>query len=396
MPYFKCKLINLRTGVKLTKEEYEEDKAILYDKLSKNFTILSIKQTKGLKKVKLRNADILFFFSYMYELAKIGVSMQEALNIMSLEIKTKNIKLFSQAVFEAIKSGQMLSQAIQTSAEGISDFYTSIISMGEISNNLPESFGYIVNYIKVNNLIKSKTRKAIAYPIFLLFIIFGVITGASTFMIPRMMEFGSSMGIQPSRSTLMLQSFAHFMGANWIGIISGLSSFFTAASVLSRLFPFVKKKLDWAKLQIPIVSSIIIKSNIAKFCIFFSIAYKSGTNIIEALEKSCNVINNDVMQKVIASIAEKVSYGSTVSQAMDNTIIPNFTVRMFKIGEATGEISSSLDNVVTFYTREIDNLSDNLIATIKPAGIMIAGGMIIWVISATILPIYTQFIGKMI
>jgi type II secretory pathway component PulF len=52
--------------------------------------------------------------------------------------------------------------------------------------------------------------------------------------------------------------------------------------------------------------------------------------------------------------------------------------------------------VVTFYTRGIDNLSESLIATIKPAGIMIAGGMIIWVISATILPIYTQFIGKMI
>jgi type IV pilus assembly protein PilC len=80
---------------------------------------------------------------------------------------------------------------------------------------------------------------------------------------------------------------------------------------------------------------------------------------------------------------------------MEGTIIPSFVIRMFKIGESTGEIAKSLDNVVTFYTREIDNLSDNLIASIKPAGILIAGGMIIWIITATILPIYTQFIGKM-
>lgn len=395
MPYFKAKVISLQSGLKSIREEYADTKIEVINNLSNNFKILNVKEIKKVKRVKLKNSDILFFFSYLFELTKIGVNVQESLSIMSLEIKSKNIKVFVQSVYDDIKSGLIFSKAIKNSANGISDFYISIVAMGEVSNNLEQSFEYIVNYINVSNIIKSKTRKAMIYPIFLLCLIGGILTAASTFMIPKMMEFGNSMGIATSTSTLVLKSFAGFMKDNWYKVISGVISFFTGIKILTKVSPFAKEKWDWIKLHLPIVSTIIVKSNIAKFCIFFSVAYKSGTNIIDALEKSKDVITNEVIKKEIGLISSKVQYGSTISEAMENSIIPTFTVRMFKIGEATGGIANSLDNVVNFYTREIDSLSDSLISSIKPVGILIAGGMIIWIISATILPIYTQFIGKM-
>jgi type II secretory pathway component PulF len=52
--------------------------------------------------------------------------------------------------------------------------------------------------------------------------------------------------------------------------------------------------------------------------------------------------------------------------------------------------------IIEFYTREIDNLTENLVSSIKPIGILMAGGLLIWIISSTILPIYTQFIQKII
>ena len=395
MPYFKCKLVNLKNGMVLTKEEYADDKFDLYDKLSKNFTIVSVKQLKNAKKIKLKNSDILFFFSYLLELTKIGVNIQEGLMIMIHEIKTKNIKQFCKIIYENIKSGTMLSESIKKSCTGVNDFYISIISMGEVSNNLEQSFNYIVNYINVSNLIRSKTRKAMIYPIFLIILMGAMITAASTFMIPKMMDFGASMGITPSYSTVLLKNFADFVSKNWYSVAGSIFSFVSTISLIAKFSLKAKTKWDWIKLKIPIVSSIIVKSNIAKFCIFFSVSYKSGVNIVEALNKAKDVISNEIIKADIAKIANKVEYGSTVSEAMEYTLIPSFAVRMFKIGEATGEIANSLDNVVKFYTREIDNLSENLISSIKPAGIFLAGGLIIWIISATILPIYTQFIGKM-
>ena len=85
-----------------------------------------------------------------------------------------------------------------------------------------------------------------------------------------------------------------------------------------------------------------------------------------------------------------------MSIAMEGTVIPDFTARMFKIGENTGDLAASLENVVTFYTKEIDTLIDNLVSSIKPIGIFGAGGLLIWIISSTLLPIYTQFLQKII
>jgi type IV pilus assembly protein PilC len=395
MPYFNCRLVCIKTNQKINKEDYADTKEELSEKLLKDFVILEIKQIRKKRSLKLSNDDIMFFFSYILELLKIGINIQEALLIMSIESGSKNVKAFTQSVYENIKSGLNFSSAVKDSAPEINQFFISILSTGEGSNNLESSFEYIVNYIKVTKLIKSRTRKAIIYPSFLFIMISGMMVAASVFMIPKMMEFGKSMGIEASFSTILLQSFAGFLREKWYIILSTLVFLITSTILLSKFVPSFKKRLDWLKLKLPIVKTIIIKSNLAKFCIFFSIAYKSGTNIVDALSQSKNVITNDIIKNDINGISILVESGHLVSSAMEGTVIPSFVIRMFKIGESTGEIAKSLDNVVTFYTREIDNLSDNLIASIKPAGILIAGGMIIWIITATILPIYTQFIGKM-
>ena len=281
--------------------------------------------------------------------------------------------------------------------KAINPFFISIIRLGEGSNRLSESFEYIVDYIEVSRQITAKTRKAIIYPTFLISMLFIMVMSSSIFLIPKMIDFSLSLGIKMPVYTLALKSFADFVRLKWHFIIFGSAGLIMFITIMTRVSEKFRFFMDGVKLKIPIVSSIIIKSNMARFCLFFSIAYKSGTNVVECLSYSTTVISNNVIKKSIAGMSESVFSGTQISDAIsESAIVPLFVVRMFKIGENTSDISRSLDNVVSFYTEEINNLSDNIIATIKPAGILIAGAMMIWIISSTILPIYTQFVGKLI
>ncbi len=396
MPSYKCKLISNKNGLSIVKNEYSDNIQDLEKKLSSAYEIISIKEIKIKQTVKLQSNDVVFFFSYLGELTKIGVNLQEGLTMVANEVKLKNVQKFTQQVITNLNSGNSLATSIEKSTKSISQFFLSIVKMGEQSNNLEEAFDYIIRYINVSKLIKSRTRKAMMYPSFLLVLMTGLIIGASVFVIPKMTEFASSMGITMPYYTLALKAFADCVREYWAIAIPAVVGLIICLPLVTKVIPSSQIIFDKIKIKLPFIGSIIIKSDMAKFCLFFSMAYKSGVDVIESLRLSQNVVSNHVVKKTLAEIAVSVSSGTQMSIAMEGTVIPDFTSRMFKIGENTGDLARSLENVVTFYTREIDNLTENLVSSIKPIGILMAGGLLIWIISSTILPIYTQFIQKII
>jgi len=396
MPSYKCKLISNKNGLSIVKNEYSDNIQDLEKKLSSTYEIISIKEIKIKQTLKLQSNDVVFFFSYLGELTKIGVNLQEGLTMVANEVKLKNVQKFTQQVITNLNSGNSLATSIEKSTKSISQFFLSIVKMGEQSNNLEEAFDYIIRYINVSKLIKSRTRKAMMYPSFLLVLMTGLIIGASVFVIPKMTEFASSMGITMPSYTLALKAFADCVREYWAIAIPAVVGLIICLPLVTKVIPSSQIIFDKIKIKLPFIGSIIIKSDMAKFCLFFSMAYKSGVDVIESLRLSQNVVSNHVVKKTLAEIATSVSSGTQMSIAMEGTVIPDFTSRMFKIGENTGDLARSLENVVTFYTREIDNLTENLVSSIKPIGILMAGGLLIWIISSTILPIYTQFIQKII
>jgi type IV pilus assembly protein PilC len=70
---------------------------------------------------------------------------------------------------------------------------------------------------------------------------------------------------------------------------------------------------------------------------------------------------------------------------------PNLVIRMFKVGEESGNMESSLDNIKFFYDREINDSIDRLVGMIQPTITLVMGGMIAWITIAVFGPIYGTF-----
>jgi type IV pilus assembly protein PilC len=157
-------------------------------------------------------------------------------------------------------------------------------------------------------------------------------------------------------------------------------------------FPEMALRIDDFKLKIPIMGGILNKLDAAKFCQFFSMTFKSGLGVLECLDAAGGVIKNKAIKKSIIMVKEQVSEGQSLAKSIALTgYFPNLVVRMFKIGEDSGNMESALHNIKFFYDREINDSIDKLVAMIQPTLTMVMGGMIAWITIAVFGPIYSTF-----
>jgi type IV pilus assembly protein PilC len=130
----------------------------------------------------------------------------------------------------------------------------------------------------------------------------------------------------------------------------------------------------------------------ARFTHFFSVLFNSGIDILEALQSAKNVVGNRVLQESIELMARSVSDGMSLTSSMRmSNQFPNLVVRMFKIGEESGNMTEALENINFFYDREVNDAVESVVGIIQPALTIVMGVLIFWVIAAVFGPLYQSF-----
>ena len=110
--------------------------------------------------------------------------------------------------------------------------------------------------------------------------------------------------------------------------------------------------VDSMILKLPILGSVNRKINLARFTHFFSVVFNSGIGILESLQASKNVVSNRVLRESIDTMTRSVSEGMSLTASMRiSSQFPSRVVRMFKIGEDSGNMTESLENINFFYER---------------------------------------------
>ena len=59
------------------------------------------------------------------------------------------------------------------------------------------------------------------------------------------------------------------------------------------------------------------------------------------------------------------------------------------IGEKTGTLDSSLNNIVSFYEKDVERALDSFIRLLEPLFIILLGGVVAGLMGAVLMPIYS-------
>ena len=340
---------------------------------------------------RIKTTDLISIFVHLEQLEKAGVSIIDSIADLKENGDTAKIRNLMHEIHEAIKNGSLFSESLGKHPEIFNKIYLGLIAMGEKTGNLANAFSSIIEDIKWNNDINRKTAKAIRGPMFGILVMFVVLGVMTSVVVPKVTAFLTAQDIKLPLITVALISFSNFMKNYWYLMVVIPISIYIFVKIL-QASENIAIKIDNIKLFIPVFGPIIRKIDSAKFCQFFALTFRSGLGVLECLDSACGVIKNKAIKRAIMLVKEQVSDGQSMTKSIGATgYFPSLVVRMFKVGEESGNMESALQNIKFFYDREINDSIDKIVGMIQPTITLVMGMMIGWITIAVFGPIYGTF-----
>lgn len=355
-----------------------------------DFRITKSRRVSGIGGVKLK--DMLIFCVHMEQLIRAGVPIHESLADVRDATDSTKLRDTVADVLDRIKSGSSFSDALKQHPRIFSGVFVGLIRAGEKNGNLTESFVHMGEHLKWSDDLRRKVKKAVTYPAVVLVVMAAVITILMMFVVPQMVKFIMDQGFEIPFHTKALiatsSAFEHYwfliFGLPVVAVMVTLGAYRTSDN-----FAYV---VDGLLMRAPLIGKVIQKINIARFVHFFAVMFQSGIDIPEALQAAKNVVNNRVIKESIDVAHRGVNEGSSLTASLRvSNQFPNLVIRMFKIGEDSGNMNEALENVSFFYTREVNDSVDGMVSMIQPILTVVMGMLIFWVIAAVFGPVYQSF-----
>lgn len=355
-----------------------------------NFRMQRSKKGGGRSRVKLK--DMIILCLHLEQLSRAGVPIHEALADVRDSTESKKLRDIMTDILEKVKAGSTLSEALTNYPRTFSEVFVGLVASGEKTGKLTDSFVHISENMKWANDMRRKIKKAVTYPIVLLVVMSGVIAVLMIFVVPKLIKFIIDQGFEIPLHTRALIATSHAFQDYWYVIFGIPIGIFITMMTMYRTSDVFAYWMDGRVLKLPVMGSTVRKINLARFTHFFAVMFRSGIDIPDALLASRKVVGNRVISESVELVHRGIVEGNnlTTSLRMSNQF-PTLVIRMFKVGEDSGNMNDALENIKFFYDREVNDAVDGMVGMIQPTLTLFLGGLIFWVIAAVFGPLYQSF-----
>jgi type IV pilus assembly protein PilC len=116
---------------------------------------------------------------------------------------------------------------------------------------------------------------------------------------------------------------------------------------------------------------------------------KAGIPISQTFDVAIAAAGNTKFRRRLESVRQRMITGDGFSAPLEATgLLAPMMIRMIKVGEETGTLDSSLEQIADFLSEEMDYKVRNMIALMEPALVIAVGGAVGFVAVSVILPMY--------
>lgn len=334
--------------------------------------------------------DKLLFTKHLSIMLKSGISIAEAVDTLALQTKSNKFNKDLTQVSRDIKNGQSLAKSLKKHPKIFDTVYLSLIEVGEESGTLEDSLTYLSSQLAKEYSLHKKIQGALLYPTIVLVAISVVGMGMSLFVLPKLTDLFTSLGVELPITTKILLYFANLMKNYGTLIVIG----FIVVLSLFRIFitlPFIRPKWDRIILSLPILGELLQNQQLSSVCRNLGVMLKSGLPITKALSIQQVATSNYVFKDYVKSLQKSVDKGREIGIELDEGNYSKFSpiaIKMIAVGERTGKLDEVFLYLGDFFEEEVDNIAKNLSVVLEPIILLVIGVIVGFVALAIISPIY--------
>ncbi len=333
--------------------------------------------------------DLLLFCFHLEQTSRAGVPILDSLQDLSSSTDNPRLKEIISAMTESIEGGKTLSQAMEDFLGVFSHVFSNLIRAGEQTGEITMVFTKLNENLKWQDEMASQTKKLITYPAFVGSVVIGVVVFLMTYLVPELLSFVKTMGQEIPIHTKALIFVSDIFVDYWYLILFTPVLLVVLTVVGVKSSPGFALTVDTLKMKIPVLGPIVKKIILARLASFFAMMYAAGITIIDCIRTGEDIAGNRAVAKAMNNVGQLVADGKSLSDGFESTgLFPPLVLRMIKVGENTGALQESLENVAYFYTRDVRESIERLQTMIEPAMTVVLGAIIGWVMFSILGPIY--------
>lgn len=329
-----------------------------------------------------------FFTEQMALLLETGTPIQASLQAMKKQVSNPAMIDLLDQLIDDIGQGAQFSSALAKHPAVFSDTYTNLVAASEEGGFMHEVLQQLLALEEKREELRQTMLSALSYPIFLMVFAFGVVVFVLVVVFPKFADLFSQIHDQLPVTTKFLMASSNVLRQHWIVLTIGLVLSIIGFKIWS-VTESGTRKLDWVKLNLPLVRHIFIQLYLVNALRVLSMSLGNGVGMMDSLHACKFVVKNTLFQGFIGQVENQVEAGNGMAAGFTGTsFIPPIVEQMISTGEETGNLPKVLRRLSDYFERELSNKLDTLSRLAEPIMLLVMGGVVGLIVSSLILPIF--------
>ena len=319
-----------------------------------------------------------------------GISLTNSLNLISKQIKNRNLRNIIILLELDISNGKTLSEAMEIHPI-FNSFTVWMVESGEKTGKLSFILNQLAKFMGIKQKNSRKIREAALLPMITLFFALFIVFIIFIFIVPQFETLFTTSNKTLPTSTKFILKISHFLRFD-LGIFE-LSALFISLLFLKliSLTHQAKKLFDYISLRLFFIKEIVLNLNLLFFLNTLSLCLKSGINIKQSLFHAKSMSSNYIFKEKINLLEKLVSEGKSFTEALTiagNNYFPEDLIAAINVGEESGNLDNVLKRQVSRLQHKLKSKLSLLTTIIQPILMIFVGLLIAFIIYAVYLPIF--------
>ena len=321
------------------------------------------------------------------DIARAGVPFVDALHDVAEGMERNGLRDALADIERALRHGSSVAESFARHPRFFPSVFTAILAAGERAGDLTETFARLTRYMEGRARFQERMRRALRYPLFLLCVTCGVFGFMMVLVVPQILSFLNTIGGEVPILTRALMAVSGFVARVWWVVVPVVGLGSLAILAARRLSSRAARGIDGALLRLPMVGILLRKIMLARFTHSFSVLFQASLDVPRSLQGARDTLGNHALVHRLDQAIRRIESGYPLSAGLAD-LYPPFAARILRIGEQSGHLDKSLQDITTIYDRETAELTDRILGALEPALTLMVGALLAWIVLAVLGPIY--------
>ncbi|MGJ3241930.1 MAG: type II secretion system F family protein [Opitutales bacterium] len=329
-----------------------------------------------LQQFRSREKAALAFLKRLMDLHGSGMPVGDAVRLLQQRLSDPALREIANALWRELSEGRTLADAMRRLPDVFPESVCTVVDAGEATGQLAPILEKVIQYLEERATVRSRLASGLAYPAFVASMALGVALLLVFYLLPRINgmlqqlggEMNWSMRILTGGSQLLIQ----------IGPLVAIGLLMAGIGLWQwRRTPAGREATDTLALRLPLFGPVFRLSTQFQLTSISGTLLASGINMTEALRLTEKTLQNVPLRARFRLARTEVNEGLSLSRALQrHRLLPDLAIDVLSVGENTGSLVNSLNEVATGFRRDLTRRLDRLTTLVTALALAFAFALV--------------------